>query len=413
MKRALIIFFVVWFCWIATYFLIRLDLKGDHSVLLALGETYQEKGATASFLGNKLLVSVSGTVDSTKAGTYEIIYRVRNPLFIKKDAKRIVVVQDTEKPKITLKGDLKLTLSVGDDYREPGYSVTDNQDQKLTVNVTNQVNVKKAGIYEVVYQAQDQAGNVTTVKRLVEVKEKYFAYDRSYDQINNVMLSWWSNNQLDHNRPSGGGDINLLASYSAYFLGPSDKTIYLTFDEGSSDTYLDEIAKVLYEENVQATFFLCGNYMVTHADQVKKWVDWGHSIGNHTYHHREMSAYATEAGIKAFQEEVRTMEENYQKITGQKMDKIFRFPKGEYSLRGLQIIKDMGYRTYFWSADYLDFDQEYTKEYSLGKLMERYHEGAIYLLHPKQKGNYLALKDFIHQMRELGYEFGLVRDIVS
>ncbi len=411
MKKGLIIFFVLWLLWVSTWLFIRIEMRGEKVIFLGLGEAYQEQGAIASFLGSELMVDVDGTIDSNQVGEYTIQYSTRNLLGIKKAKKRKVVVGDTIKPQIKLKGSLKMTITVGDDYVEPGYTVTDNHDKKVKVNVKKQINTQKPGIYEVIYQAEDQAGNKSVVKRLVEVKERYFSYLPTYDSIDNEMRGWWSNNKFDHHRPTGGYDEKTLLRYDTYYMGSDDKVIYLTFDEGSNDTYLNEIAKVLHEQGVKATFFLCGNYMVSHADQVKNWVEWGHSIGNHTYHHREMSKYATSSLLKSFQEEIRIMEDNYYKITGKKMDKIFRFPKGEYSLRGLQIVKDMGYKTFFWSADYLDFDQDYAKDYVYQKLMDRYHNGAIYLLHPKNKGNYEVLPDFVREMKKMGYRFGLVKDI--
>ena len=45
--------------------------------------------------------------------------------------------------------------------------------------------------------------------------------------------------------------------------------------------------------------------------------------------------------------------------------------------------------------------------------MKRYHNGAIYLLHPKNKGNYEALDTFIKEMKKLGYRFDLVKNIPS
>ena len=93
------------------------------------------------------------------------------------------------------------------------------------------------------------------------------------------------------------------------------------------------------------------------------------------------------------------------------MGKVYREPAGEWSYRSLKIVSDMGYRTYFWSADHYDFDYTVTKEKAYDEMMKRYHNGAIYLLHPKNKGNYEALGDFIDEMKSQGYTFGLVDEI--
>ena len=74
-------------------------------------------------------------------------------------------------------------------------------------------------------------------------------------------------------------------------------------------------------------------------------------------------------------------------------------------------MKDLGYKTYFYSADYKDFAEDVTKEYALAELTKRLHNGAIYLIHPKNKGNYLALDSFIKEAKKQGYKFDLVKNI--
>ena len=93
------------------------------------------------------------------------------------------------------------------------------------------------------------------------------------------------------------------------------------------------------------------------------------------------------------------------------MDKIYREPAGEWSFRSLKIMKDLGYKTYFWSASYMDYGANISKETALESMLKLYHNGAIYLLHPKNKGNYEALDAFIKIMKEKGYRFDLVKNI--
>ena len=100
-------------------------------------------------------------------------------------------------------------------------------------------------------------------------------------------------------------------------------------------------------------------------------------------------------------------------VTGKKAEKIFRFPKGAMSERSLKIMQALGYRTYFWSHAFYDYGPTISKQEALTSMMEHYHNGAIYLLHPSNKGNYLAIADFIEAMQEEGYRFGLVNEIGS
>ena len=63
------------------------------------------------------------------------------------------------------------------------------------------------------------------------------------------------------------------------------------------------------------------------------------------------------------------------------------------------------------SRNYLDYKEDVTKEKALNELTKRVHNGAIYLMHPKNKGNYLALDTFIKNMKKQGYTFDLVKNI--
>lgn len=137
----------------------------------------------------------------------------------------------------------------------------------------------------------------------------------------------------------------------------------------------------------------------------------GHTIANHTTNHLAMPKLANKQSFKKYLKEITDVEDTYNKITGKQMEKIYRPPRGEWSFRHLQIMKDLGYKTYFYSADYLDFADNVTKEKALNELTKRVHNGAIYLLHPKNKGNYLALDTFINNMKKQGYTFDLVKNI--
>lgn len=313
--------------------------------------------------------------------------------------------------KIVLNGSSVVRLEVGETYEDEGFKATDSHGKNVSYMVRKSSNVdfSKAGSYEISYSIKDK-GSKVVARRYVVVSAKPY-YKSSYEKLDNTVRGWWSDNKKDNTRPAGGADINELKKYSAYFMGPNEKVIYLTFDEGGNDTYVKEIVDVLNKNGVKGTFFLCKKYMEMNADLIKSMVDAGHSIGNHTANHYSMPTLATKEKFGSYLNEIESVEEAYKKITGKVMDKIYRDPRGEWSFRDLQIMKDMGYRSYFYSADYMDFGSDVSREYALNELMKRYHNGAIYLMHPKNKGNYLALESFIKQMKALGYRFDLVKNI--
>lgn len=202
-----------------------------------------------------------------------------------------------------------------------------------------------------------------------------------------------------------------LKKYNAYSMGPDKKVIYLTFDEGGISSYLPQIVDILDKNNVKGTFFLCKNYIKTNKELMLRLINNGHSIGNHTANHMSMPNLANKENFQKYLDEIISVEETFREVTGRNMDKIYREPRGEYSLRSLSIIKDLGYSTYFWSSAYKDWDDSLTKEEALNAMIERVHNGAIFLLHPTSKGNYLALDEFIIKMKNEGYTFDLVKNI--
>ena len=321
--------------------------------------------------------------------------------------------KEEEKFYLKLNGKNIITISTNQNYKEPGFKAYDSIDGKLNnqVKITGQVQ-NKPGTYELTYTVKNSKGEIAKTHRFIKVtKPEKITYKESYDKLDNTSRGWWSGNKKDGTRPAGGADINELKKLNAYFLGPNEKVIYLTFDEGGNDTYVKEIVDILNKNNVKATFFFCLNYIKTNVSLIKSMVKAGHTIGNHTASHLNMPSLATKENFDKYLKEITTVEETYYEITGQPMEKVYRDPRGEWSIRDLQIMKDLGYKTYFYSADYKDFDGDKTKEYALAELTKRLHNGAIYLIHPKNKGNYLALDSFIKEVKKQGYRFDLVKNI--
>lgn len=322
---------------------------------------------------------------------------------------------DTCFPQIILKGNKIVTIKVGENFEEMGYELKDSCKEKLEnrLEIKNNVDNSKPGTYEIFYTVSNQYGNIAKEERFVIVKpEENLVYKDTYDQLDNRVNGWGIRNKKDGARPADVEHLSKkLEPYDAYLVGADEKVLYLTFDEGSNDTYLKEIVDVLNQNDVKATFFFCRRYILDNPDLMKTLVKYGHSVGNHTANHKQMPLYATRENFGKYLDEITAVEEAFEQVTGTSMDRIYREPKGEYSLRSLQIMKDLGYKTYFWSIAYVDFGEDLSKEKALSEMTSRMHNGAIYLIHPKNKGNYEAMDDFIKQMKQQGYRFDLVKNI--
>ena len=143
-----------------------ITLNGDNLLILTVGDTYTEKGATAT---EEATVTEEGTVDTNTAGDYTITYTATDEAGNIGTATRTVSVQvprDTTPPVITLNGDNLLILTVGDTYTEKGATAT----EEATVTEEGTVDTNTAGDYTITYTATDEAGNIGTATRTVRVQ---------------------------------------------------------------------------------------------------------------------------------------------------------------------------------------------------------------------------------------------------
>ncbi len=226
--------------------------------------------------------------------------------------------------------------------------------------------------------------------------------------------NWGLSFQNEGSAPVGNATAEYLAKYNAYYMGDSadagGKSIYLTFDVGYENGYTAAILDTLKEEKVPAAFFVVGNFVEENPELVKRMTAEGHIVGNHTMHHPDMSAISDEAG---FRKEMRELEEAYKAATGEEMLKFYRPPQGKYSEKNLEMARDMGYTTVFWSLAYVDWlqDNQPSREDALNILNRRIHPGAIVLLHSTSKTNAAILKELIEGWRSQGYRLCSISEL--
>lgn len=210
--------------------------------------------------------------------------------------------------------------------------------------------------------------------------------------------------------PSGNASVDFLKQYNAYFLNPSgEKVMYLTFDAGYENGYTPQILDSLKKHNVSATFFVVGHYVKTNPDLVNRMVNEGHTVGNHTNTHPDMSKISD---IENFKKEMCTLENLYKDATGKDIEKFYRPPQGKYSETNLKQANELGYKTFFWSIAYVDWyvDKQPSKQEAFDKLIPRMHPGAILLLHSTSKTNAEILDELLTKYEELGYSFKTLKD---
>ena len=213
--------------------------------------------------------------------------------------------------------------------------------------------------------------------------------------------------------PVGNAGSAQLQQYDAAFLGdPGEKVIYLTFDAGYENGSTEKILDTLKKHQVPAAFFLVGNYIQQNSDLVRRMAQEGHTVGNHTMHHPDMSRITDKA---AFQKELSDLEALYKEVTGEDLPKYYRPPQGIYSEENLKMAKELGYKTVFWSLAYVDWnnDSQPTKEQAFSKLLPRIHNGAVVLLHSTSSTNAEILDELLTKWKEMGYSFAPVEELFT
>ena len=223
------------------------------------------------------------------------------------------------------------------------------------------------------------------------------------DSLSTEKVVWGPGNIVDHKQPN---DPLLLqkqyASMNAKWLLDDDKKICLTFDEGYENGYTPQILDTLKEKKVKAIFFVTYDFASQNPDLVKRMIDEGHIVGNHSYRHYSMDEVSDDVA----KEEV-TYLHKYIKDKFNYTMSYFRFPKGEFSERSLQIVKDLNYKSVFWSFAYADWDPDNQTEenQAFTHICESTHPGAIMLLHAVSKTNADILGKVIDDITKQGYTF--------
>lgn len=223
------------------------------------------------------------------------------------------------------------------------------------------------------------------------------------DSLSTEKVVWGPGNIVDHKQPN---DPLLLqkqyASMNAKWLLGDDKKICLTFDEGYENGYTPQILDTLKEKKVKAIFFVTYDFASQNPDLVKRMIDEGHIVGNHSYRHYSMDEVSDDVA----KEEV-TYLHKYIKDKFNYTMSYFRFPKGEFSERSLQIVKDLNYKSVFWSFAYADWDPDNQTEenQAFTHICESTHPGAILLLHAVSKTNADILGKVIDDIKKQGYAF--------
>ena len=222
--------------------------------------------------------------------------------------------------------------------------------------------------------------------------------------LSNEKIGWGIKRNNNHTQPDLGAKNKLLIErYNGIAMGNNEENIiYLTFDSGYEAGYTQKILDVLKEKNVKATFFITAHYLNTAPEFVKRMIDEGHIVGNHTVNHKSMP----EISDDEIKKELMTLNQSLYEKFGYEM-KYMRPPKGEFSERTLNVTESLGFKTVMWSFAYVDWEEnnQPPKDDAINKIISNLHNGEVMLLHSTSKTNSEVLGDVIDKARQEGFEF--------
>ncbi|HHV71986.1 MAG TPA: polysaccharide deacetylase family protein [Clostridia bacterium] len=213
---------------------------------------------------------------------------------------------------------------------------------------------------------------------------------------------------------------DVVIDYSAkypkmVYLSGSKRTnkIALTFDDAPDNVYTPQILDILKQYNVKATFFVIGKTAQNYPDIMKRIVEEGHVIGNHSFNHANIAKLSP----AEFAQDLDLAEQTIFNLTGIKTA-FYRSPYGVLSDEIVKILDDKGYKIVAWSVDSLDW-KGLTAEQVEANIFSNVTKGSIILQHsaggPEEdlSGTVKALPKIIEKLQQQGYQFVTVDKLLN
>ena len=188
-----------------------------------------------------------------------------------------------------------------------------------------------------------------------------------------------------------------------------EKKIYLTFDDGPTPEITEWVLKILREYGAKATFFCIGNNIKQHPEIFRKVIAEGHTIGNHTYNHRNGWNTGNAAYRENWETTTEAIKEHYPDFDE---TKLFRPPYCRIKASQSAALRNAGYRIVMWDVLSADFDRSITPENCLENVIENTVEGSVIIFHDSVKAFpnlEHALPRALQYLKEKGFVFDAMR----
>lgn len=415
-------------------------LKGKREITLEVNNEYKENG----YLTNAKVLEVSNNINTSKLGTYTVLYKYKKYNKIKETI-RVVNIVDKTPPELDLIGNLEIN-NCSKSYQEEGYAAFDNYDGDLTQKVEKEIKDGK-----IIYKVKDSSNNITTKERIFSnidkegpviklkgssvnlkinnkyVEQGYTVTDNCDDDLtskveitNNININKEGTYEVIYKVKDKSGNeskevrkVTVYTPKKCFFSVSNGKpgVIYLTFDDGPSTKNTARLLDILKEENVKATFFLTDK---TNTDYlIKRMYDEGHTIGLHTASHNYKYIYSSTTN---FIKDIEKIQEKVARITGEKSS-IIRFPGGSSNTvssfnPGIMctlsnMVIEKGYHYFDWNVSSGDAGSGRSKKNTYRNVTNNLSKNRanVVLMHDIYDSTVDAVKDIIKYGKDNGYTF--------
>ncbi len=190
----------------------------------------------------------------------------------------------------------------------------------------------------------------------------------------------------------------------------TDPVIALTFDAGSDRGYAAQILDTLKANSIHATFGMTGQWAQQNPDLVKRMVNEGHTLINHSWDHPDFTTISS----SEIASQLQRTDDLIKSLTGRSTVPYFRPPYGAYNQSVLDAVAADGYRySIMWTVDTLGWNSA-TVTQIRQRVLDAAVPGAIVLMHVGAASqDYAALQGMINDLRARGYRFASVNDLLG
>ena len=213
-----------------------------------------------------------------------------------------------------------------------------------------------------------------------------------------------SDGELPEYLTSKGG--NYMSAFSIDGIDPqNDKVIALTFDDGPSGKYTQQILNALKENGGKATFFELGQNAEEYPEVVQAVYDAGCEIGNHSYNHTDYYKISMDEVIS---DQISKTNDIIEGIVG-KRPIIFRAPYGNVTQ---DMAMQVGRPSIYWTIDSEDWKNK-DEDLNYQTVMNNAYDGAIVLMHDIYEPTADAAVRIIEDLTDQGYKLVTITQLIQ